>query len=152
MEKATRTTTSALVDPQWAEVHTPLKLKSWSLRLRHHLDADYFSFILRGIQYGFRIGVNPELTLRPANKNMPSAPQQPEIIDSYRKDELHKGNIMGPFSPQTTSVVHLNRIGVIPKKQQPGKWRLITDLSYPDNASVNNAIDPTLCSLKQLNK
>ena len=55
---------------------------------------------------------------------------------------------MGPFTPQTASIVHLNRIGVIPKKHQIGKWRLITDLSHPEGASVNNAIDPALCSLK----
>lgn len=28
-----------------------------------------------------------------------------------------------------------------------GKWRLITDLSYPQGQSVNNRIDPSLCSL-----
>ena len=31
---------------------------------------------------------------------------------------------------------------------QPGKWCLITDLSFPEGASVNDAIDPSLCSLK----
>ena len=27
--------------------------------------------------------------------------------------------------------LNINRFGVIPKRHQPGKWRLITDLSYP---------------------
>ena len=35
-----------------------------------------------------------------------------------------------------------------PKKHQPGKWRLITDLSFPEGASVIDAIDPALCSLE----
>ena len=30
----------------------------------------------------------------------------------------------------------------------PGKWRLITDLSYPPGLSVNDGIDKELCSLK----
>ena len=34
-----------------------------------------------------------------------------------------------------------------PKKHQPGKWRLITDLSFPEGASVDDAIDSSLCSL-----
>ena len=34
-----------------------------------------------------------------------------------------------------------------PKKYQPGKWRLILDLSHPENKSVNNGIKPELCSL-----
>ena len=36
---------------------------------------------------------------------------------------------------------------MIPKGHNTGKWRLITDLSYPSNLSVNDGIDPCLCSL-----
>ena len=36
--------------------------------------------------------------------------------------------------------------GVIPKGQT-GKWRLITDLSFPPDTSVNDGIDPEFCSL-----
>ena len=28
-----------------------------------------------------------------------------------------------------------------------GKWRLITDLSFPPDVSVNDGINPALCSL-----
>ena len=40
--------------------------------------------------------------------------------------------------------------GVIPKPSQPGKWRLIVDLSSPDTKSVNAGIAPELCSLQYL--
>ena len=43
--------------------------------------------------------------------------------------------------------VHINRFGVIPKNDQPDKWRLITDLSYPSGSSANNSISSELCSL-----
>ena len=43
--------------------------------------------------------------------------------------------------------LQVNSFGVIPKKYQPGKWRLIMDLSSPKGFSVNDAIDPSLCSL-----
>ena len=36
---------------------------------------------------------------------------------------------------------------MILKGHNPGKWRLITDLSYPQGASVNDGISPELCSL-----
>ena len=36
---------------------------------------------------------------------------------------------------------------VIPKKNQPGRWRLIVDLSSPHGSSVNDFIDPNLSSL-----
>ena len=46
-----------------------------------------------------------------------------------------------------TQGVHISRYGVIPNKSQPGKWRLIIDLSHPDGSSVNDAISSALCSL-----
>ena len=36
----------------------------------------------------------------------------------------------------------MSSFGVIPKKGQPDKWRLIVDLSSPGGASVNDGIDP----------
>ena len=36
---------------------------------------------------------------------------------------------------------------MIPKKCQPGKWRLIVDLSHPESKSVNDGIKPELCYL-----
>ena len=36
---------------------------------------------------------------------------------------------------------------MIPKGHNTGKWHLITDLSYPPGESVNDGIDPDLCSL-----
>ena len=38
--------------------------------------------------------------------------------------------------------LQVSSFGVIPKKGQPGKWRLIVDLSSPGGASVNDGIDP----------
>jgi hypothetical protein len=39
-------------------------------------------------------------------------------------------------------------MGVIPKGHTPGRWRLITDLSYPEGNSVNDGIQAKWCSLK----
>ena len=43
--------------------------------------------------------------------------------------------------------LQVNRFGVMPKGHNTGKWRLITDLSFPPGASVNDGIDPDLYSL-----
>ena len=40
----------------------------------------------------------------------------------------------------------MSRFGVI-LKNQPGRWRLIVDLSHPKGASVNDGIESELCSL-----
>ena len=41
--------------------------------------------------------------------------------------------------------MHVSRFGVIPKQ---GKWRLILDLSSPHDYSINDGIEPGLCSIK----
>ena len=58
--------------------------------------------------------------------------------------------MLGPFDPQAfgSLAIQTSSIGVIPKKHTHGKWRLIVDLSSPDRRSVNDGIDPVLCSLK----
>ena len=48
---------------------------------------------------------------------------------------------------QTLPALHINRIGVIPKGHNTGRWRFITDLSYPPGESINDGIAPELCLL-----
>ena len=81
---------------------------------------------------------------------MLSAKQHPEVVTSYLQTEISLGRMLGPFTDKIIRdfpPLHINRFGVIPKGHNTGKWRLITDLSYPSNASVNDGIDPCLCSL-----
>ena len=133
--------------PQIARVSTPLNIKRWEQYLKKHPDRDYAGYILQGLQHGFSIGLDSSMSFNSAKRNMPSANENPKVIDEYIQEETDKGNILGPFSLLSPSGYHVNRIGVIPKRHQPGKWRLITDLSFPEGASVNDAIDPTKCSL-----
>ncbi len=59
--------------------------------------------------------------------------------------------MLGPF-PSTADLppVYINRFGVIPKGHNTGKWRLITDLSFPRGRSVNDGIDGALSSLSYI--
>ena len=86
-------------------------------------------------------------TLDGYDRNMPSAEQHPEVIDRYLEAELTAGRILGPFSPGSILIGQINRLGVVPKGHTPGKWRLITDLSFPEGASVNDGIDSCFCSI-----
>ena len=54
--------------------------------------------------------------------------------------------MFGPFSKGAILNLQINRMGVVPKGHTLGKWRMITDLSFPDGTSVNDGIDPQLCS------
>ena len=94
-----------------------------------------------GLQNGFHVGFNTaSVSLKSAAQNMSSASLQPLVIDDYLHRELAKGRIAGPFSSPLLPHLHISRFGVIPKKHQPGKWRLILNLFSPDGHSVNDGI------------
>ena len=44
--------------------------------------------------------------------------------------------------------IHISPLGVIPKKNKPGKYRLIVDLSSPASFSTNDGISQELSSIK----
>ena len=83
-----------------------------------------------------------------AKSNMASACQNPDVIDNYVYREISLHRFLGPKDPSLAGQIQINRFGVIPKKHQPGTWRLITDLSFPSGSSVNDGIEPELCSLR----
>ena len=132
---------------QLQEVRTPLQLQAWAQALRHHPDQEFAHYILQGIQQGFHIGFDRQVVqCRSAKRNMLSAEQNPGVVDRYLQKEREAGRIVGPL-PHPVAGFQISRFGVIPKPHQPGKWRLIVDLSHPKGASVNDGIDPALCSL-----
>ena len=77
---------------------------------------------------------------------MPSADEHAEAIEEYIRKEVAAGRIIGPLGEESTRGVHINRLGAVPKGT--GRWRVITDLSFPPGASVNDGVDSTLCSLR----
>ena len=89
-----------------------------------------------GLQHGFQVGFDHSGQLRLAHRNMPSAEQHPEVIDRYLEAELTAVRILDPFSPGSILIGQINQLGVVPKGHTPRKWHLITDLSFPEGASV----------------
>ena len=131
-------------------VQTPLVCQAWEAALAGHPNRAFARYVTRGIREGFRIGFHRSRPLRSAARNMLSAYMHPEVIQTYLDKEGAAGRMLGPFSTQAVGVLpqlHVNHFGVIPKGHDTGKWRLITDLSYPLGLSVNDGIDPELCSL-----
>ena len=121
---------------------TPLKLCQWSHELADHPDKAYVQYLLQGIERGFRIGFNRAQPLHSASSNMPT--RNPEVIYDYIDRELSLGRIR---QCPVVCGVHSSPIGVIPKKNKPGKWRLIVDLSFPEGESINDRIEQELSSL-----
>ena len=49
--------------------------------------------------------------------------------------------------PGAIKGVHISPMGIIPKRNRPGKWRLIVDMSSPHGASLNDGIEHWQSSL-----
>ena len=126
---------------------SPLKPDVWSLLLSKYPDRQFVDYLIRGICCGFRIGCHASSQeLQSASTNMPSAILHPEIVNRYLWEELEAKRLVEvPYS--SSALIHMSRFGVIPKKHQPGRWHLIVDLSSPLQQSVNDYLDPSLCSL-----
>ena len=129
-------------------VHTPLRLDAWEKALAAHPDPAFARYICQGLRHGFRIGFRHESPLKPAAGNMESARLHPEAVSGYLQKESRLGRMLGPFmESELVPQSQVSRFGVIPKGHGTGKFRLITDLSYPPGTSVNDGIDPELCTL-----
>uniref|UniRef100_A0A1X7VYS5 Reverse transcriptase domain-containing protein n=1 Tax=Amphimedon queenslandica TaxID=400682 RepID=A0A1X7VYS5_AMPQE len=90
--------------------------------------------------------VPPCSKLVPCSFNGPSAVTLAEKVEEYLGGKIRTGSLY----PSIAANVHLNLIGFIPKKNRPGKFRLIMDLSSPRGWSVNNAISSTHSSFSYI--
>lgn len=94
-----------------------------------------------GLHSGFRLGFDHSRQLKSAKKNKPSANQHADA------NEVSLERVLGPFPSPPLPDLHVSSFGVIPKRGQPGKWRLNVDLSSPGGLSVNDGINPEDFSL-----
>ena len=117
-------------------------MEQFTWDLRRHPNPGHVAFLLDGLRNGFKLGFNQNQTLKSAKRNKPSAYEHPSVIDEYLANEVTLGRVAGPFHTPPFPFLHISSFGVIPKKGQPNKWRLIVDLSSPGGASVNDGIDP----------
>ena len=135
--------------PHLSDIVTPVTLEFWERELSSHPDKSFSQLIIRGLKRGFHIGFQkPDAGLKTARSNMLSALQHPDIVSDYIAKELSSHHLARVGSPQLATSLHIQTspLGVIPKKGQTNKWRLIMDLSSPTGHSVNDGIEKELCS------
>ena len=119
-------------------VETPINITYLKNELKNHPDKTLIKDLLDSFRFGFRIGYSgPEF----ANlaRNLKSAETNPAPISSNLITELKSNRMAGPFVEPPLPNFRTSPIGVVPKKE-PNKFRIITDLSSPRGASVNEFI------------
>lgn len=130
------------------EITTPLRGQVWAQELAEHPDREFANYVTNGITNGFRVGFDRTSVLHSCSGNMKSALEHPKVVSDYL-DQEKALNRMVVVSQEELPYIncHISPFGVIPKKSKPGHWRLIVDLSSPENASVNSGIDKDMCSV-----
>ena len=128
------------------DVHTPLNLEQWIRELSDHPDTSFANYILDGIHRGFRIGFDRSRSLVSANSNLHC--NNPDIVSDYLAREVALHRMWKCPMGVRPKGVHISPLGLIPKKNKPGKWRMIVDLSSPRGSSINDGISSDVASLQ----
>ena len=126
-------------------------MSAWEEALGKHPDRQFVEYVVSGLKNGFRIGFDHITSkLTSSQNNMLSAKENPHVVDEYLLHEISMDRMWKMTEPPSVLFhCHVSPIGIIPKKNRPGKWRLIVDLSSPEGASINDGtrISREMCSL-----
>ncbi|KAJ1151027.1 hypothetical protein NDU88_003814 [Pleurodeles waltl] len=101
--------------------------------------------LVKGFEEGFIIPVKGQIT-GGSHKNLKSALEQPEVVQQKIYKESKLGCIEGPLAGPLPLDLIISPLGVVPKKE-PGQFRLIHHLSFPEGTSVNDNIPEEACAV-----
>ena len=127
---------------------SPLNRDYFAEGLVSHPDSDFASRVLDILDNGASTGYEgPERQIE--SPNWPSTVKFAAAVQADIKSDLEKGRKVGPFhSPPLENFV-VSPLGAFARKRS-GKVRVIHDLSWPPQRSVNDGIDRDQCSLKYI--
>ena len=128
----------------WKLGYTPIKVQSLKPLLENYPNNEVAIELLQGFQFGFRLGYKGP-RLGGDSKKLISVLQFSDAGKEKIISEVKLGRIAGNFLNKPISNLRISPIGIVPKSG--GSWRLITQLFYPENNSVNHFIDPYDCSV-----
>lgn len=114
-------------------------------------DNDKAEYLLDGLRNGFRIGFNgPRDIIREAPNMKMTVGTKVDLWNKIMK-EVKEGHTAGPYrGKQALPMKYFwqNPVGLIPKKGNPNETRMIVNLSYKDQFSVNYFTNKEECKVK----
>ena len=133
---------SALLPNVVLVAQSPLHLNNFHKYLSNHPDQAWCSTLLSGIKHSMNIGFEGERTSIILD-DWKSALDRPEVIKEYLANEVAAGHKAEPFTQPPFSDFVRSPMDIVYKKCSfHVKYRIIHDLSWPPQNSVNNHIDP----------
>ena len=120
----------------------------WEKYLHTHPDPHYAERVLNYIRHGVPIGyAGPESSR--VHDNWPSVYKLRTEVESSLLYDVNRGRKAGPFPYKPFANFVGSPMGAFYKKHS-NKVRVIHDLSWPPEASVNTFIDDSLCTLQYI--
>lgn len=120
-------------------VVSPLKADVWAAFLADYPDSRLVTSLIQIINYGANVGYDGPDIICPS-RNLGSARNHSEFVDSAVQQLLDNQQVHGPFSKPPLPSFRCSPIGVVSRKRNPNKLRLINHLSWPRGTSVNDGI------------
>ena len=107
--------------------------------LRDYPDIQEANQLIRGFRFGLNIYYQGPECQRTC-QNLPSARSNPDIFRQKFMKEVNINRFIGPFPIPPMPHLQCSPMGLVPKKGNKGKFRMITNLSFPPGDSVNTYI------------
>lgn len=126
--------------------NSPVKGCILAKYLKIYPDSSDALILYNGFTFGFKLNY-PGPRQRTYCSNLPSLRNfELEALNTcIIMKEVDLGRVVGPLLSNPLPNLRLSPIGLVPKKD--GSFCLIHHLSYPKGSSVNDSIDPKLCSV-----
>ena len=118
---------------------TNFSMPYWQARLADYHDQDLLQFLTFGWPINF---TSSSVVPVGSATNHPSALNFPQHVQRFLETELSHLALLGPFvsNPFPSTTLTVSPMQTVPKKGSPGARRVVVDLSFPQNLSVNSGI------------
>ena len=107
--------------------------------MKHHPDRHFVNDVLNDIQNGVNIGYTGEL-VEIEQKNWPSTKVFENEVNEFIEKHKKNGSIEGPYEIGNSKVSRTSPLGAFQKRNSV-KTRVIHDLSWPVDRSINDGIN-----------
>lgn len=125
--------------------YSPINVKKLQAMLHHYPLKEVGHDLVMGFREGFPLCYHGPRVPTDSN-NLVSAKQNHDILQQKINKEIEAGRVAGPFLHRPIPTLRVSPLGLVPK--QSGDYRVIHHLSYPNETSVNDFIDPHYCTVQ----
>ena len=117
-------------------IKSQLNVPEWKNLFANYWDQQ----LIHLVEFGFPLDFNRSSKLCHDDKNHSSTTDFPADVQTYLEEEIKHGAIMGPYSVNPIPNAHVSPFMTREKSNAPNR-RVIIDLSWPKNTSVNAGVD-----------